>query len=560
MKTSNLKLGELLLYSGRLTKGQLDKALKKQEITNKKIGEILVDEGYVTNKDIIEVLEFQLGIPHVDLDKFTIKQDIATQIPENIARRYDLIAIDKKKDLLVVAMADPLDIFAIDDIRMLTKHDIQPVISAREDILKNIDKYYRKKSTEKVLKEFTESYETGDFNDLEDDELLEVTTAPIVKLINSIIQQAVEMRASDIHIEPYAEYICVRFRIDGDLHEIMKLSRNSLSAIVTRVKIMGKMDIAEKRIPQDGRVEIKINDKEIDIRISTIPTVHGEKIVLRLLDRSNFMFSREELGFTANNLKFFNKILGQPYGMILVTGPTGSGKTTTLYSVLKELNKIEKNIITIEDPVEYKLDGINQVQINPKAGLTFASGLRSILRQDPDIIMVGEIRDSETAEIAIRAAVTGHLVLSTLHTNDSASSIVRLVDMGVEPYMVSSAIIGIVSQRLVKELCPNCKISYEASYSEKSILGLNTDDKITLYKPKGCNKCNNGYKGRRAVHEVMVINEEIRKLIDDGVGIDELRTSAIKAGMITLLEDSVNLALEGSTTIEEALRAGYTLG
>lgn len=560
MKTSNLKLGELLLYSGRLTKGQLDKALKKQEITNKKIGEILVNEGYVTNNDIIEVLEFQLGIPHVDLDKFTIKQDIATQIPENIARRYDLIAIDKKDDFLVVAMADPLNIFAIDDIKMFTEYDIQPVISAREDILKNIDKYYRKESTEKVLKEFTESYEARDLNDLEDGELLEVTTAPIVKLINSIIQQAVEMRASDIHIEPYAEDIRVRFRIDGDLHEIMKLSRNSFSAIVTRIKIIGRMDIAEKRVPQDGRVETKVNDKEIDIRISTIPTVYGEKIVLRLLDRSNFMFSKNELGFTEGNLKSFDKILGQPYGMILVTGPTGSGKTTTLYAVLKELNRIEKNIITIEDPVEYKLEGINQIQINSKAGLTFASGLRSILRQDPDIIMVGEIRDSETAEIAIRAAITGHLVLSTLHTNDSASSVVRLVDMGVEPYMVSSAVIGVVSQRLVKELCPNCKISYEASYSEKNILGLNTDDKITLYKPKGCNKCNNGYKGRRAVHEVMVINEEMRKLIDTGAGIDELRISAMRDGMVTLLEDSVNLALSGSTTIEEVLRAGYTLG
>ena len=560
MKKSNVKLGELLLYSNKITKEQLKNALEEQKATGKKLGEVLVNAGYVTDNDIMEVLEFQLGIPHVDLENYLIQPEIVLEIPENIARRYDLIAIDKKNNYLIVAMADPLNFFAIDDMKIFTKFEIQPVIAPREIILKNIDKFYRKESTEKMLKEFKDSYEVDSGDKLEEDELLEVASAPIVKLINSIIEQAVDMRASDIHIEPYAEDIRVRFRIDGDLHEIMKLSSSSLSAIVTRIKIIGKMNIAEKRIPQDGRVETKINGKEIDIRISTIPTVYGEKIVLRLLDRSNFMFSKSELGFNERNLKAFDKILTQPYGIILVTGPTGSGKTTTLYATLKELNEIEKNIITVEDPVEYKLDGINQVQVNPKAGLTFASGLRSILRQDPDIIMVGEIRDSETAEIAVRAAITGHLVLSTLHTNDSASSVVRLIDMGIEPYLVSSAVIGVISQRLVKELCPNCKIPYEASYSEKSLLGLDTNENITLYRPKGCNKCNNGYKGRRAVHEVMIVNESIRQLIDNGASIDELRIAAEKQGMISLLEDSVNLALNGRTTVEEVLRAGYTLG
>ena len=560
MKKSNVKLGELLLYSNKITREQLNYALKEQKVTGKKIGQILVEDGYTTDNDIMEVLEFQLGIPHVDLEKYLIKPEIVLEIPENIARRYDLIAIDKKGDYLIVAMADPLNFFAIDDMKVFTKYEIQPAIAPREIIQKNIDKFYRKESTEKMLKEFKDSYEIGNVEKLEEEELLEVTSAPIVKLINSIIEQAVDSKASDIHIEPYAEDIRVRFRVDGDLHEIMKLSSSSLSAMVTRIKIMGKMNIAEKRIPQDGRVETKIRGKEMDIRISTIPTVYGEKIVLRLLDRSNFMFSKEELGFTEENLKAFNRILGQPYGMVLVTGPTGSGKTTTLYAILKEINKIEKNIITVEDPVEYKLDGINQVQVNPKAGLTFASGLRSILRQDPDIIMVGEIRDSETAEIAVRAAITGHLVLSTLHTNDSSSSIMRLIDMGVEPYLVSSAVIGIVSQRLVKELCPNCKIPYEASYSEKSLLGLNIDESITLYGPRGCNKCNGGYKGRRAVHEIMIINENIRQLIDKGASIDDLRIAAEKQGMVSLLEDSVNLALKGLTTIEEVLKAGYTLG
>lgn len=559
MKTSNLKLGELLLYSGKVTKEQLNSALGKQKKDGRKLGEILVEEGYITNNDIIEVLEFQLGIPHVDLDKYTINPDIVPIIPENIARRHELIAIDKKGDYLIVAMADPLNIFAMDDIKMFTKFEIQPVIASKEMILKNIDKFYIKESTEKMLKEFRDSYKIDHMDKVEEDELLEVASAPIVKLINSIIQQAVDMRASDIHIEPYAKDIRIRFRIDGDLHEIMKLSSFSLSAIVTRIKIMGKMNIAEKRVPQDGRAEVKINGKEIDIRISTIPTVYGEKIVLRLLERSNFMFSKEKLGFNERNLKVFDRILSQPYGILLVTGPTGSGKTTTLYATLKELNKIEKNIVTIEDPVEYKVEGINQVQVNPKAGLTFASGLRSILRQDPDIIMVGEIRDSETAEIAVRAAITGHLVLSTLHTNDCASSIIRLVDMGIEPYLVSSAVIGVVSQRLVKELCPNCKVPYKASYSEKSLLGLDKDKEITLYNPKGCNKCNNGYKGRRAVHEVMVVNENIRRLIDDGANVEDLKIASKEQGMITLLEDAVSLALNGHTTVEEVLKAGYTL-
>ncbi|WP_025641215.1 GspE/PulE family protein [Schnuerera ultunensis] len=560
MKTSNFKLGELLLYSGKITKEQLNKALKEQEKSNEKIGEILVNKGYVSKNDIIEVLEFQLGIPHVDLNKYIIKPEVVLQIPENIARRYDLIAIELKGNLLIVAMADPLNIFAIDDIKLYTNYEIQPVISDKDSIRSNMDKYYRKETAEKVLEEFAKSYEHKDINNLEDEELIEVSTAPVVKLINSIIEQAVDMRASDIHIEPWDEEIRIRFRIDGDLQDIMRLSINSLSALVTRIKIIGKMDIAEKRIPQDGRVETKVNNKEIDMRISSIPTVYGEKIVLRLLDRSNFMFTKSELGFKDENLRLFNKILEQPYGMVLVTGPTGSGKTTTLYAVLKELNKVEKNIITIEDPVEYKLEGINQVQINPRAGLTFANGLRSILRQDPDIIMVGEIRDSETAKIAIRAAITGHLVLSTLHTNDSPSSIVRLIDMGVEPYFVSSAVIGVVSQRLIKGLCPNCKVPYEANFSEKSLLGIDKDESITLYRSRGCNRCNNGFIGRRAVHEVMVVNEDIRKLINEEASIDILRTSAKNSGMTTLLNNSLELALYGISTLEECLKAGFTLG
>lgn len=560
MKPTKLKLGELLVYAGKISELELESALEIQNKSGKKIGEVLVDEKFITEDDIIEVLEFQLGIPHVNLDKYEINPEVANLIPESIVRRYELIAIDKRDDLLIVAMVDPLNIFALDDVKLYAKCDIQQVISTKDKVLKIIDKFYSKEVTKKVLEEFVDTYSPVNTDDIEEQEDLEVTSAPIVKLLNSIIEQAVRDKASDIHIEPYADDLRVRIRIDGDLREIMSLSRNSLSGIITRIKIIGKMNIAEKRIPQDGRVETKINGKEIDMRISTLPTVYGEKTVIRILDRSSFMFSKESLGFSKRNLEIFNKILSQPYGMILVTGPTGSGKTTTLYTILRELNKIEKNIITIEDPVEYKLEGINQVQTNPKAGLTFASGLRSVLRQDPDIVMVGEIRDGDTAEIAVRASITGHLVLSTLHTNDSPSTVARLVDMGIEPYLVSSSVIGIVSQRLVKVLCIKCKQPYEAEYLEKKILGISENEKLILHKPRGCGSCNSGYKGRAAVHELLPINEEIRKLIDQGANIDELRNKAIEEGMTTLLQSAASLAIEGVTSYDEVMKVGFTLG
>lgn len=406
--------------------------------------------GFVKEEDILEVLETQLKIPSIDLANYQINPKIISLIPENIARRYSLIPIDKKDNKLIVAMSDPFNVFAIDDIKLLSGMEIDVVVSLKSVILKAIDRFYRDEKTKKVLEEFEEAYTPSIIEDLDDEDLSVVNSAPVVKLVNSIVGQAIKMNASDIHIEPFESSVRVRYRIDGDLQEIMRFSIKSHMAIVTRVKIMGKMDIAERRIPQDGRVETELEGKEIDMRISTLPTVYGEKIVIRLLDRNGFSFSKEDLGFEDRDLKVFNKIIKQPYGIILVTGPTGSGKSTTLYTILKDLNDEEKNIITVEDPVEYKLEGINQVQVSNKSGLTFANGLRSILRQDPDIIMIGEIRDSETAEIAVRASITGHLVLSTLHTNDTASTIARLIDMGIEPYLVSTSVIGIISQRLVK--------------------------------------------------------------------------------------------------------------
>ncbi len=559
MRKTHLKLGELLLYAGKIDNEQFELAMAEQLKSQKKIGVILVEMGFVSAGDIVEALEYQLGFPRVDLSKFDININVVTLIPESIVRRHNLIAIDMKDDVLIVAMEDPLNFFAIDDVKLFTKYDVEPVLSTPEDISRAIDRFYSGEGTKRVLEEFSDVY-ISEGDDYEDEEDAEIATAPIVRLLNSIIEQAVRSRASDIHIEPYAELLRVRFRIDGDLREIMTLPRSNLSPIVTRVKIMGKMNIAEKRIPQDGRVETKIGNKEVDLRISTLPTVYGEKTVLRLLDKSTYNFTKEGLGFSQRNLQLIDTILAQPYGMILVTGPTGSGKTTTLYAILKELNKMEKNIITVEDPVEYKLHGINQVQVNVKTGLTFANGLRSILRQDPDTIMVGEIRDTETAEIAIRAAITGHLVLSTLHTNDSPSTIARLIDMGIEPYLVSSAVIGVMSQRLVKLLCPKCKEEYEASYQEKKLLSKDINERVLLYHPVGCNSCNGGYRGRAAVHELMPINEEMRKLIDTDANIDEIRKKALEEGMSTLFQAAAELALKGTTSFDEVMRVGFTLG
>jgi len=561
MQKNTLKIGEILLYSGKISKSQLIEALEEQKSTNKKLGEILLDKGWVDADDILQVLEMQLGFPKIDLAKYPINSDISKLLPESVMRKHKVLPIDIRDNKIVLAMEDPLNFYAIDDVRLYTKKEIEPVLATGNEIEELINKLYSRVVSQNIIDGFNEDNNV-EFKEEEslDEEQAEVASAPIVRLINTIIEQAIRQNASDIHIEPGSDDIRVRLRVDGDLHEIMKLPKTSFSALITRVKIIGRMNIAERRIPQDGRVETKINNKEIDMRISTLPTIYGEKIVIRILDKSSFNFSKEGLGLSEHNLKIFDDILRQPYGMLLVTGPTGSGKTTTLYTVLRELNQIEKNIITVEDPVEYKLSGINQVQVNVKSGLTFASGLRSILRQDPDIIMVGEIRDNETAEIAVRAAITGHLVLSTLHTNDSPSTIARLIDMGIEPYIVSSAVIGVVSQRLVKLLCPICKESYIASETQKKMLNLDLNKEVILHKAVGCNSCNKGYKGRAAVHEIMPINEEIRRLIDSNVTTDEIREKAVANGMTTLLESATDIAIKGLTSYEEVMKVGFTLG
>lgn len=557
MNVKNKRLGDLLVEASLITEEQLIDALQLQKKLNKKLGEVLIEEGILQEKQIIEVLEFQLGIPHVVLDKYYINPDIPKLISEKVARRHILIPIRIERGKLVVAMSDPLNIFAMDDIKLITGYDVEPVIATRKDVLMAIDQYYQKASAEKALEEFKESYDEI-AEEIDEESLAQINNAPVVKLVNSIISQAVKMRASDIHIEPYERILRVRFRVDGELQENMTPSKSSHSAIVTRIKIMGKMDIAEKRIPQDGRVEMNVDGREIDMRISVMPTVYGEKVVIRLLDRSGVIISKSELGFTPKNLQVFDQIIKNPFGIILVTGPTGSGKTTTLYAALRELNDVQKNIITVEDPVEYRLEGINQSQVNIKAGLTFASGLRAILRQDPDIVMIGEIRDAETAQIAVRAAITGHLVLSTVHTNDTASTIARLVDMGIEPYLISSSVVGIIAQRLVKKICTNCKTAYPPSAGEIQLLELT--DGMMLYKGEGCNACNQtGYRGRTSIHEIMPITKDIKRLIDERSNTEDLRRAAVDQGMTTLRQSCRELVISGITTVDELLRMTYNL-
>ena len=560
MASKKKYLGEMLLDAGIITAEQLTEALKIQkQDENKRLGDVLKELGYVDENKLMAVLESQLGIPFVSLSRIRIKPELSQYVPVNIARRHSLVPVKIQGDTLHVAMEDPYSFLAIDDVKMVSKMQVQPLLATPEEIHKAIDTLYGNEYAEKALEDLSREY---NFDEIVADIDLtseEVGNAPIVRLINSIIEQAVKTGASDIHIEPLENEIQVRTRIDGTMSKTLTAPINALNSVIARIKIMGNMNIAEKRVPQDGRAEMDIMGHNVDVRISTLPTVHGEKAVMRLLDRSSFLRPKAELGFTAQNLALFDELLLNPHGIILVTGPTGSGKSTTLYTMLKELNQESDNIITVEDPVEYMMEGLNQVQVNVKAGLTFPSALRSILRQDPDIIMVGEMRDRETVEIAIRAAITGHLVLSTIHTNDSASTVSRLTDMGVEPFMLSASLVGIIAQRLVRKICPACKQEIHPSQADLEFIGSGVDKKQKFYKGSGCAVCNNtGYKGRIAVHEVMVIDRKLRDMISGGKSVDELRDYALKSNMSTLKSECVRLLLDGVTTIDEVYKVAYS--
>ncbi len=556
------KLGDLLVEVGLLDENQLNNAIKIQKKTGEKLGKILVKEGYLTEEQIIEALEFQLGIPHIDMRKVFIDANVAKLIPESMAKRHVAIPIKKENNSIFVAMADPLNIFAIDDIKLITKLDVKPLIASEDGILKAIDKVFGKEEAEKAVQDFKKELShdkvEDDSNLLKDVSEDEINNAPAVRLVNSIIEQAVKNRASDVHIEPTENDLRIRFRVDGELHEAMRVFKSTQGPVITRIKIMANMNIAERRIPQDGKIEMNLGSKSVDIRVSSLPTIYGEKLVLRILDKSGYIITKDKLGLSDDDLKLFDNLLRHPNGIILLTGPTGSGKTTTLYAMLNELNKPDKNIITVEDPVEYTLEGLNQVQVNEKAGLTFASALRSILRQDPDIIMIGEIRDRETAEIAIRSSITGHLVLSTLHTNDSAGAITRLIDMGIEPYLVSSSVVGVIAQRLARKICDNCKIEYDASKREKIILGIDADESLKLYRSKGCAVCNKtGYRGRVPIYEIMMMTPKIKELINEKAPADVILNEAVSNGMNTLKESAKKLVLSGVTTVDEMLRLTY---
>lgn len=558
-------LGQYLVKKGVITEEQLLNALKLQKSEGIRIGAALIKLGYITEDQLVYALSDIYGYPLISLSQTEIDINAFKLISEEVIKKYKIVPFAKTGNTIKVAICEPLNT-VVDYIKfLLTGFNLKIYLTKDSEILKVIDKFISTannlKTTETVA-ELVESaiVDTSPSEDIELKENIVRVEAPIIKLANKIIIDALKMRASDIHIEPYEKGVNVRYRIDGVLHKSLNLPSQIKNSLITRFKIMSHLDISEKRLPQDGRIKLKISDKDVDFRVSTLPIIYGEKVVLRVLEKGSLQLDLTKLGFEEISLKFFTEALDKPYGMILVTGPTGSGKTTTLYSALMKLNKPDVNIMTVEDPVEYSFPGINQVQVKEEIGLTFASALRAFLRQDPDIIMVGEIRDFETAEIAVKAALTGHLVLSTLHTNDAASTITRLINMGIEPFLISSSLILIIAQRLVRKLCPHCK--KEEKYSKENLVKIGFPEHITeqikIYTPQGCPACNNtGYSGRIALYEVMPIKDEIKELILTGAPAMDIKKEAVKLGMITLRQSGIQKIIQGITSIDEVLRITF---
>ena len=555
-----MRLGDLLIKQNVLTEEELKKALELQKGSGKKIGEVLVDNGFITEEMIVRALQMQLGLKVVQLAGVTIPKEVRGLVSVDLLKKYTCIPFELdpyNANILHLAMADPMDMMAIDDISIVTNLQVDPYIATTRDIRTAIDRWYGASETLDAARRFTKEREQLRVNTGEETGA-DVSDAPIVQLVRSLLEQAIRQRASDIHIEALESKVRVRYRIDGALYEKMVYDNSLLPAISTRIKIMGGMDISEKRKPQDGRMTIMVDRQEYDIRISSVPTVHGEKIVMRISSKLSLTKNKKELGLAPDELKRFDHMLSAPYGIIFVTGPTGSGKSTTLYTALSELNKEAVNIVTVEDPVEADIEGINQIQVNNKVNLTFASALRSILRQDPDIIMIGEIRDRETAGIAVQASITGHLVVSTLHTNNAAGTLNRMADMGVERYLIADSVVGVIAQRLVRKLCPHCRKKRLATEEEKRLLKQDTYKEMEIYEPTGCDLCNHtGYFGRTGVFEIMEVNEEIRDLIAEGGSSEELENAAKRAGMCTLHDNGIRYVLEGITSIEEMLKVSY---
>lgn len=551
-----IRIGDVLVAAGAITEEQLQEGLAKQKETGRKLGNALVDLGFISNDMLITVLTTQLGIDYIELKGAKIEEKVIHMVPENMVTKYQAIPIEIDPDnpnILKVAMADPMDIMAMDDIGLVTNLQVEPMLASEEGIRNAIDKYYGSAQAMEAAEAYRQEQQNvlGGGDEEEGNE--EIDNSPIVLLVKQIIEGGVRQRASDIHIEALENSVRVRYRIDGALKQVMSYDLSILAGITARIKIIGGMDIAEKRKPQDGRITIMVDRREFDVRVSILPTVFGEKTVMRLTSKDGLTKPKSALGFDAEQEKVFDNILSNPHGIILVTGPTGSGKSTTLYTSLSELNKEDVNIITVEDPVEANINGINQVQVNNKADMTFAAALRSILRQDPDIIMIGEIRDGETAGIAVQAAITGHLVVSTLHTNSAASTITRLIDMGIESYIAGDAVVGVIAQRLVRRLCTTCKQPRLVEDDERVQLGVPADEEdVIIYEPQGCPLCNDtGYSGRIGVYEMMPVSRELQAVIASGATADVIEKQALKEGMLTLKMGAAKHVLDGITSIAE---------
>jgi type IV pilus assembly protein PilB len=544
-------LRDTLVKSGLLNETQVKEAIDEGRRTGETLIKSILRKGTIDESTLIAFLEKEMEIPRVDLSSYLVDQKTVNLVPIAIARKYKLIPLFKVGEVLTLAMVDPFDVLAMDEVRSRTKCDVEPMVASSKDIEQAIAQYYGVAgSVEDLIKDLGPLPEAAG-------PVVEAPTeeAPIIKLVNLLILRAVSENASDVHIEPTEKNIRIRYRVDGIMHDVSTTPSYLFSSIVTRIKVMGKMDIAESRIPQDGRFELKVEGKTVDVRVSSYPSIYGESVVMRLLDKSHALFSLSEIGFSEENLQKFDLAVKRPYGIILVTGPTGSGKTTTLYATLNHILTPEKNIITIEDPVEYELAGVRQSQINPKAGLEFANALRSILRQDPDVILVGEIRDLETAQVAIQSALTGHLVFSTLHTNDAAGTLTRLVDMGIEPFLTASAVASVVAQRLIRTICPRCKAGFQPAKEVLEKVGLDPGKPYQFFQGKGCKNCRStGYKGRMGIFEILPVDSRIQELILKKASTAEVKQAALQAGMKTLRDDGIQKVLEGKTTVDEVMR------
>ncbi|MFT5429487.1 MAG: general secretion pathway protein E [Myxococcota bacterium] len=560
--TGHQRVGQIMLSHGWAQLEQLDRALELQAEKGGRIGQILIDQGAITPEQLTRSLAEQVDMPFIEtFNADDIDPGLVAPFSLSYARAHNFVPLRREEDHIVVAVSDPTDVFSLDDLHATFRVEVVPVAAPPDQIFNAINRVFdRRAGAEQVVGEVAQDEEAGiseelqliekDILDASDDE------APIIRLVNSVLNQAIKERASDIHIEPYDKEVVIRFRKDGILHEIARAPKRFQASISSRVKIMGELNIAEKRLPQDGRIRVKIAGRDVDIRLSTVPTAHGERLVMRLLDKSAVLLDLELLGFDKQNLKIFEQVIAKPYGIVLVTGPTGSGKTTTLYSALTAINKPEINILTMENPVEFQLDGIGQMQVNEKVGFTFARGLRAILRQDPDVVLIGEIRDLETAEIAIQAALTGHLVFATIHTNDATSTFTRLMDMGIEPFLISSSVVFVMAQRLVRMLHDKCKVAYQPRKYEIQQLGISEDmaDDLTFYKPGGCAECGNGYQGRGGLYELLPVDDEIKSLVVQRHDASRIKRVAIQNGMRTLRDDGAMKVLQGKTSVEEVMR------